>query len=101
MSAYHWLTCTPRIDFTGQSHASSTDIGDVCASRKNVTRQGQQQNSSYQAATDLAFLEKYTLTPQPANVVRADQMLDPREQSYLRTSPTLISTHTDRLKVDL
>lgn len=50
-----------------------------------VSMQGQQQNSSYQAATDLAFLEKYTLTPQPANVVRADQMLDPREQSYLGT----------------
>lgn len=50
-----------------------------------VSMQGQQQNSSYHAATDLAFLEKYTLTPQPANVVRADQMLDPREQSYLGT----------------
>ncbi|KAM4605055.1 zinc finger and BTB domain-containing protein 41 [Polymixia lowei] len=50
--------------------------------------QGQQQTSSYQAATELAFLEKYTLTPQPANIVhpvRPDQMLDPREQSYLGT----------------
>ncbi|KAM3866024.1 zinc finger and BTB domain-containing protein 41 [Diretmus argenteus] len=50
--------------------------------------QGQQQTASYHAATDLAFLEKYTLTPQPANIihpVRADQMLDPREQSYLGT----------------
>lgn len=50
--------------------------------------QGQQQASGYQAATDLAFLEKYTLTPQPANIVhpvRPDQMLDPREQSYLGT----------------
>uniref|UniRef100_A0A7N6A339 Zinc finger and BTB domain-containing protein 41 n=1 Tax=Anabas testudineus TaxID=64144 RepID=A0A7N6A339_ANATE len=49
---------------------------------------GQQQNSSYQATTDLAFLEKYTLTPQPANIahpVRPEQMLDPREQSYLGT----------------
>ncbi|KAM8851173.1 zinc finger and BTB domain-containing protein 41 [Spinachia spinachia] len=49
---------------------------------------GAQQSSSYQAATDLAFLEKYTLTPQPANIVhpvRPDQMLDPREQSYLGT----------------
>ncbi|XP_071773794.2 zinc finger and BTB domain-containing protein 41 [Centroberyx gerrardi] len=50
--------------------------------------QGPQQTSGYQAATDLAFLEKYTLTPQPANIVhpvRPDQMLDPREQSYLGT----------------
>ncbi|XP_031711108.1 zinc finger and BTB domain-containing protein 41 isoform X1 [Anarrhichthys ocellatus] len=54
----------------------------------SMQAQGQQQNSSYQAATDLAFLEKYTLTPQPANIVhpvRPDQMLDPREQSYLGT----------------
>uniref|UniRef100_A0A3Q2QUL3 Zinc finger and BTB domain-containing protein 41 n=1 Tax=Fundulus heteroclitus TaxID=8078 RepID=A0A3Q2QUL3_FUNHE len=51
-----------------------------------VSAQGQQQNPGYQAAADLAFLEKYTLTPQPANIVhpvRSDQMLDPREQSYL------------------
>ncbi|XP_033507304.1 zinc finger and BTB domain-containing protein 41 [Epinephelus lanceolatus] len=54
----------------------------------NMQTQGQQQNSGYQAATELAFLEKYTLTPQPANIVhpvRPDQMLDPREQSYLGT----------------
>ncbi|XP_028831766.1 zinc finger and BTB domain-containing protein 41 isoform X2 [Denticeps clupeoides] len=47
-----------------------------------------QQTAGYQAATDLVFLEKYTLTPQPANIVhpvRPDQMLDPREQSYLGT----------------
>ncbi|KAI3374396.1 hypothetical protein L3Q82_006227 [Scortum barcoo] len=54
----------------------------------SMQAQGQQPNSGYQAATDLAFLEKYTLTPQPANIVhpvRPDQMLDPREQSYLGT----------------
>uniref|UniRef100_A0A3Q3EXC2 Zinc finger and BTB domain-containing protein 41 n=1 Tax=Kryptolebias marmoratus TaxID=37003 RepID=A0A3Q3EXC2_KRYMA len=54
----------------------------------NIQTQGQQQNSGYQAATDLAFLEKYTLTPQPANIVhpvRSDQILEPREQSYLGT----------------
>ncbi len=54
----------------------------------SMQAQGQQQNSGYQNATDLAFLEKYTLTPQPANIVhpvRPDQMLDPREQSYLGT----------------
>ncbi|MEQ2251377.1 hypothetical protein ILYODFUR_010305 [Ilyodon furcidens] len=54
----------------------------------NIQAQEQQQNPGYQAATDLAFLEKYTLTPQPANIVhpvRPDQMLDPREQSYLGT----------------
>nr|XP_046264022.1 zinc finger and BTB domain-containing protein 41 [Scatophagus argus] len=54
----------------------------------SMQAQGQQQNSGYQAATDLAFLEKYTLTPQPTNIVhpvRPDQMLDPREQSYLGT----------------
>uniref|UniRef100_A0A4W3KHR0 Zinc finger and BTB domain-containing protein 41 n=1 Tax=Callorhinchus milii TaxID=7868 RepID=A0A4W3KHR0_CALMI len=44
--------------------------------------------TDYQRAADLAFLEKYTLTPQPRNIVhpvRPDQMLDPREQSYLGT----------------
>lgn len=49
---------------------------------------GQQQNSGYQSTTDLAFLEKYTLNPQPVNIVhpvRPNQMLDPREQSYLGT----------------
>ncbi len=48
----------------------------------------QQQQTGYQSATDLVFLEKYTLTPQPTNIVhpvRPDQMLDPREQSYLGT----------------
>lgn len=54
----------------------------------SMQAQRQQQNSGYQAPTDLAFFEKYTLTPQPANIVhplRPDQMLDPREQSYLGT----------------
>ncbi|KAM9322408.1 zinc finger and BTB domain-containing protein 41 [Pholidichthys leucotaenia] len=49
--------------------------------------QGQQQSSGYQA-TDMAFLEKYALTPQPGNIVhpvRPDQMLDHRDQSYLGT----------------
>uniref|UniRef100_A0AAV2JUQ5 Zinc finger and BTB domain-containing protein 41 n=1 Tax=Knipowitschia caucasica TaxID=637954 RepID=A0AAV2JUQ5_KNICA len=48
-------------------------------------RRGEQQSYS---TTDLVFLEKYTLNPQPANVahpVRPDQMLDPQEQSYLGT----------------
>uniref|UniRef100_A0A1A7WKY9 Zinc finger and BTB domain-containing protein 41 n=1 Tax=Iconisemion striatum TaxID=60296 RepID=A0A1A7WKY9_9TELE len=64
------------------SHSSQTQ-GVV-----NMQAHGPQQNSGYQAATDLAFLEKYTLTPQPANIVhpvRSDQILDPREQSYLGT----------------
>lgn len=55
----------------------------------------QQQQTGYQSATDLVFLEKYTLTPQPANIVhpvRPDQMLDPREQSYLGTLLGLDST---------
>ncbi|KAM3604978.1 uncharacterized protein V6R79_018974 [Siganus canaliculatus] len=59
--------------------------------------QGQEQSSGYQAAPDLAFLEKYTLTPQPANIVhqvRPDQMLDPREQSYLGTLLGLESAST-------
>ncbi|KAG7457210.1 hypothetical protein MATL_G00244150 [Megalops atlanticus] len=46
-----------------------------------------QQASDYQPAPDLVFLEKYTLTPQPANIVhpvRPDQILDPRDQ-YLGT----------------
>jgi len=54
----------------------------------NIQAQEQQQSSGYQSATDLAFLEKYTLTPQPANIVhpvRPEQILDPGEQSYLGT----------------
>ncbi|KAJ8011231.1 hypothetical protein DPEC_G00056010 [Dallia pectoralis] len=51
--------------------------------------QGQQQApGAYQTAAELAFLEKYTLTPQPANIVhpvRPDQLMDPRDQSYLGT----------------
>lgn len=47
-----------------------------------------QQQSGYQPSNDLVFLEKYTLTPQPANIVhpvRTDQILDSREPSYLST----------------
>uniref|UniRef100_A0A8C9RSA7 Zinc finger and BTB domain containing 41 n=1 Tax=Scleropages formosus TaxID=113540 RepID=A0A8C9RSA7_SCLFO len=47
-----------------------------------------QPTAEYQPPADLVFLEKYTLTPQPANIVhpvRPDQMLDPRDQSYLGT----------------
>lgn len=63
------------------SHSSQTH------SVISMQTQGQQQNSGYQA-TDMAFLEKYTLTPQPGNIVhpvRQDHMLDHREQSYLGT----------------
>ncbi|KAK7944831.1 hypothetical protein WMY93_000559 [Mugilogobius chulae] len=47
-----------------------------------------QEQSNYPSTTELAFLEKYTLNPQPTNMVhpvRPDQMLDHREQSYLGT----------------
>ncbi|KAM7379009.1 hypothetical protein PAMP_004589 [Pampus punctatissimus] len=66
----------------------ATSLSSQTHSVVSMQAQGQQQNSDYQAATDLAFLEKYTLTPQPANIVhpvRPDQMLDHREQSYLGT----------------
>lgn len=55
----------------------------------------QPQPTDYPRAADLAFLEKYTLTPQPANIVhpvRPEQMLDPREPSYLGTLLGLDST---------
>ncbi|XP_038139472.1 zinc finger and BTB domain-containing protein 41 [Cyprinodon tularosa] len=68
----------------GDMHPHRAALSSQTHSVANV--QGQQQNPGYQAATDLSFLEKYTLTPQPANIVhpvRPDQMLDPREQSYL------------------
>ncbi|OCT85282.1 zinc finger and BTB domain-containing protein 41 [Xenopus laevis] len=44
--------------------------------------------AEYQQPSDLAFLEKYTLTPQPATLlhpVRPDQILESREHSYLGT----------------
>ncbi|XP_034411484.1 zinc finger and BTB domain-containing protein 41 isoform X2 [Cyclopterus lumpus] len=73
----------------GDPNASrSTSLSSQTHSVVSMQDQGPQQNSSYQAATDLAFLEKYTLTPQAANIVhpvRPNQMLDPREQSYLGT----------------
>ncbi|XP_060220378.1 zinc finger and BTB domain-containing protein 41 [Meriones unguiculatus] len=55
----------------------------------------QPQPTDYPRAADLAFLEKYTLTPQPANIVhpvQPEQMLDPREPSYLGTLLGLDST---------
>ncbi|XP_076829019.1 zinc finger and BTB domain-containing protein 41 [Brachyhypopomus gauderio] len=55
------------------------------------------QSGGYQPPADLVFLEKYTLTPQPANIVhpvRPDQMLDPRDQSYLGTLLGLDSAPT-------
>ncbi|KAG7239067.1 hypothetical protein INR49_030219, partial [Caranx melampygus] len=69
----------------GQGDLSSHGASSLPSQSDSVVSmqaQGQQQNSGYQAATDLAFLEKYTLTPQAANIahpVRPDQMLDPRE----------------------
>lgn len=90
--------CVPITIVPVQMPGDSTAQGDMGAHGLAVSSQthgvvsmqpqGQQQISGYQAATDLAFLEKYTLTPQPANIVhsmRPDQMLDPREQSYLGT----------------
>ncbi|KAM8930635.1 zinc finger and BTB domain-containing protein 41 [Pelodytes ibericus] len=44
------------------------------------------QQVEYQRTPDLAFLEKYTLTPQPATLlhpVRPEQILESREHSYL------------------
>lgn len=60
----------------------------VTASPHNNILPPQPPPTDYQQTTDLAFLEKYTLTPQPANIVhpvRPEQMLDTREQSYLGT----------------
>ncbi|KAM4642734.1 zinc finger and BTB domain-containing protein 41 [Discoglossus pictus] len=45
-------------------------------------------SAEYQRPTDLTFLEKYTLTPQPATLlhpVRPEQILEGREHSYLGT----------------
>ncbi|KAM6919016.1 zinc finger and BTB domain-containing protein 41 [Xenentodon cancila] len=71
----------------GDSHAHrASSLSSQTHAVVGLQAQGQQQSSGYQAAADLAFLEKYTLTPQPANIVhpvRPDQILDPREQSYL------------------
>ncbi|KAM9326861.1 zinc finger and BTB domain-containing protein 41 [Gastrophryne carolinensis] len=45
-----------------------------------------QQPPEFQRSPDLAFLEKYTITPQPATLlhpVRPEQLLETREHSYL------------------
>lgn len=81
-------------DLSAQGASSLPSQSDSVVS---MQAQGQQQTSGYQAAPDLAFLEKYTLTPQAANIahpVRPDQMLDPREQSYLGSLLGLDSTST-------
>ncbi|XP_078417853.1 zinc finger and BTB domain-containing protein 41 [Cetorhinus maximus] len=75
-------------DSTVQSDATQHPA--TLASQPHTLLHSQQphQQTDYQRATDLSFLEKYTLTSQPANIVhpvRGDQMLDPREQSYLGT----------------
>ncbi len=65
-----------------------TEESDLAAVHGTPHGVSQHQQTGYQSATDLVFLEKYTLTPQPTNIVhpvRPDQMLDPREQSYLGT----------------
>ncbi|XP_068196065.1 zinc finger and BTB domain-containing protein 41 isoform X2 [Antennarius striatus] len=72
----------------GNDHRGASSLPSQTQSVVNLQAQGgqQQQNSGYPAPTDLAFLEKYTLTPQPTNIVhpvRPEQMLDPRDQSYL------------------
>ncbi|XP_073449081.1 zinc finger and BTB domain-containing protein 41 [Aquarana catesbeiana] len=46
------------------------------------------QDAQYQRPSDLTFLEKYTLTPQPATLlhpVRPEQIIETREHSYLGT----------------
>lgn len=46
------------------------------------------QPADYQQPPDLAFLEKYTLNPQPATLlhpVRPEQIMETREHSYLGT----------------
>ncbi|XP_053549764.1 zinc finger and BTB domain-containing protein 41 [Bombina bombina] len=45
-------------------------------------------SAEFQRPTDLSFLEKYTLTPQPATLlhpVRSEQILEGREHTYLGT----------------
>lgn len=67
----------------GQTHGAAS----VQTPGQQQPQQPQHQNSGYHGANELAFLEKYTLNPQPTNLVhtvRPDQMLDPRE-SYLGT----------------
>lgn len=61
---------------------------------------GRQQNSGYQTATELAFLEKYALSGQPSSSVhgpRPEQMLDQRDQSYLGTLLGLDSTSVQNI----
>lgn len=59
----------------------------------------QQPPGVYQPSADLVFLEKYTLTPQPTNIVhpvQSDQILDPREPSYLSTLLGLDSASSEQ-----
>lgn len=83
--------CVPVTLIPVQMHETQSDLvqhtSSLTSSPHNLLPP-QPPPTDYQQATDLAFLEKYTLTPQPANLVhpvRPEQMLDPREQSYLGT----------------
>ncbi|XP_044288302.1 zinc finger and BTB domain-containing protein 41 [Varanus komodoensis] len=84
-------TCVPVTLIPVRTREAQSDLVQhsppVTASPHNILPP-QAPPTDYQQAADLAFLEKYTLTPQPANIVhpvRPEQILDPREQSYLGT----------------
>ncbi|XP_048354685.1 zinc finger and BTB domain-containing protein 41 [Sphaerodactylus townsendi] len=87
----HSDVCVPVMVIPVQIHDTQSDLvqhaTSLTPSPPNILPP-QAPPTDYQRATDLAFLEKYTLTPQPANIVhpvRPEQMLDPREPSYLGT----------------
>lgn len=57
-----------------------------------------QSGGAYPPPAELVFLEKYTLTPQPANIlhpVRSDHALDTREPAYFGTLLGLDSTSSE------
>ncbi|XP_062848894.1 zinc finger and BTB domain-containing protein 41 [Trichomycterus rosablanca] len=91
---------TPSAPQTSQTHepsAQAPGLAEVCVPVALVPVRipedagadlHQQQSAGYQPSADLVFLEKYTLTPQPANIVhpvRSDHVLDAREPAYFGT----------------
>lgn len=71
-----------------RDHRGAPPLSSQTHSSVAVQPLGRQQSSGYQPTTELAFLEKYTLSSQPASSVhglRPEQMMEQRDQSYLGT----------------
>ncbi|XP_056913015.1 zinc finger and BTB domain-containing protein 41-like [Takifugu flavidus] len=83
-----------------RDHRAAPPLSSQTHGGVNAQTRGRQQNSGYQTATELAFLEKYALGSQPTSSVhgpRPEQVMDQRDQSYLGTLLGLDSTSVQNI----